>query len=285
MKSMNCLRKRLLVALVLVILAVFPVAVVFSQADVPRQGEVVKGVTAEAACAIVGMSAEQSQTLALQRARAGAIEQAAGVSVSAATLVTNAAVAVDLIKTYARGFIIREQVQWLPLGQYQNDPSQPPIPEYRLKIVADVFVPRKRIPPLHLQAKLNKSVFQAGEKARITVSAARTARIALFNLMADDRVAMNFPNDHERRNVIEAGRTLVLPAADSHVEMEMHTLPGHERDAEAFLVVAVDQGAQPVDFMKLFPSQSPMSMPAFFQSLAVIADVCEEVILPYEVNK
>ncbi|MCX5828386.1 MAG: DUF4384 domain-containing protein [Deltaproteobacteria bacterium] len=282
---MKILRKQLLVPLVLIVLAMFPAAVVFSQANGPHQGETIKGVTAEAACAIVGMSAEQSQTLALQRARTGAIEQAAGVSVSSATLVTNAAVAVDLIKTYARGFIIREEVLWLPLGQYQKDASQPPIPEYRLKLTADVFVPRKRIPSLHLQAKLNKSVFQAGEKARITISAERPTRIALFNLMADDRVAMNFPNDHERRNVIEAGQTISLPAADSPIELEMQTLPGHERDAEAFLVVAVDQGAQPVDFLKLFPSHSPMSMPAFFQNLSTIADICEEVILPYEVNK
>jgi len=46
-----------------------------------RSGEIRRGVQAEGSCAIVGMSAEQSQLLALQRARASAIEQAAGVAV------------------------------------------------------------------------------------------------------------------------------------------------------------------------------------------------------------
>ncbi|MCX7949904.1 MAG: hypothetical protein N2509_07305, partial [Treponemataceae bacterium] len=104
-------------------------------------GEIKRGVHAEGSCAVVGMSAEQSQLLALQRARAAAIEQAAGVSVSSSTLVTNATVAVDFIRTYARGFIVGEKVTWLPLAQYQKDPSMAPIPEYRVQIVADVYIP------------------------------------------------------------------------------------------------------------------------------------------------
>lgn len=91
-----------------------------------RKGEIVKNISAEGACAIVGMSAEQSQLIALQRARVAAIEQAAGVSVTAGTLVTNFTVAADFIKTYARGFIVRERAAWLPLGQYQKDASVAP---------------------------------------------------------------------------------------------------------------------------------------------------------------
>jgi uncharacterized metal-binding protein len=55
--------------------------------------EALKNIFAEGSCAIVGMSAEQSQLIALQRARAAAIEQAAGVSVTSGTLVTNARLA------------------------------------------------------------------------------------------------------------------------------------------------------------------------------------------------
>jgi len=40
-----------------------------------RAGEIRKGIQAEGACAIVGMSAEQSSLTALQRARAAAIER------------------------------------------------------------------------------------------------------------------------------------------------------------------------------------------------------------------
>jgi hypothetical protein len=99
--------------------------------------ETVKNVSAEGSCAIVSMSAEQCQLIALQRARAAAIEQAAGMSVASSTLVTNMALTADFIKTYSKGFIIGEKVQWLPLGQYQKDAKTPPIPEYRVKITAD----------------------------------------------------------------------------------------------------------------------------------------------------
>ena len=91
--------------------------------------ETVKNISAEGSCAIGGMSAEQCQLIALQRARAAAIEQASGVSVASSTLVTNMALTADFIKAYSKGFIVNENVQWLPLGQYQKNPSTPPIPE------------------------------------------------------------------------------------------------------------------------------------------------------------
>ncbi|MBI4691420.1 MAG: hypothetical protein HY754_14310 [Nitrospirae bacterium] len=127
--------------------------------------ETVKNITTEGSCAIVGMSAEQSQLIALQRARAWAIERAAGISVSSSTLVTNMALTADFIKTYSKGFIIKEKVEWLPLGQYQKDTSTPPIPEYNVKIVADVYVPESKIKPIGLKAKTNSIVFKNGEKA------------------------------------------------------------------------------------------------------------------------
>jgi len=186
-----------------------------------RHGEVKKGVQAEAACAIVGMSAEQSQLTALQRARAAAIEQAAGVSVTAVTLVTNFTLAADFIKTYSRGFIIAEKV------------TTAPIPEYRVKIVADVYIPKRKTKTLGLTANLNNVVFRSGEKAKVTVKTKSAARIALFNIMADDTVALLFPNAYAKENKLAAGENFVFPARDAKVELEMQTLAGHKKDAEA----------------------------------------------------
>ena len=245
-------------------------------------GEIIKAVKAEGSCAIVGMSAEQSQLLALQRARAAVIEQAAGVSVSSATLVTNYVIAVDFIKTYAKGFIIGEQVVWLPLRQYQKDPSTAPIPEFRVKITADVYVPGKKTKSLELTGKLNHTVFRNGEKAKVTIHTSRDSRVAVFNIRADDRVAMLFPNNYETGNRISAGHEWVFPARDSRVDLEMRTLPGHEKDAEAIFVVAVD-GSHPVEFMAMFPGEDPMSFTEFFKRLSEIADYGQDLILPYEV--
>ena len=245
-------------------------------------GEIKKGIPAEGACAIVGMSAEQSQLTALQRARAAAIEQAAGVAVTSGTLVTNFTVAADFIKTYARGFIVGEKVMWLPLGQYQKDSSTPPIPEYRVRIIADVYVPRKKAPALGLRAKLNSTVFRNGEHAGITLSVRKDAGLAIFNITADDRVALIFPHIHEPNNILAAGKDLVFPARDAKVVLEMQTLPEHQKDAEAFLILAWDR-ARDIRIRDMFPDAAPLGFNEFFRKLAEVADNVEEAILPYEV--
>jgi hypothetical protein len=81
MKKSNALMICLLILPMLLAWPVFAAA----NPKPERHGEIKKGIQAEAACAIVGMSAEQSQLTALQRARVAAIEQAAGVSVTAVT--------------------------------------------------------------------------------------------------------------------------------------------------------------------------------------------------------
>ncbi|HQM44593.1 MAG TPA: DUF4384 domain-containing protein [Smithellaceae bacterium] len=245
-------------------------------------GEIVKNIQAEGACAIVGMSAEQSQLIALQRARAAAIEQAAGVAVTSGTLVTNFTVAADFIKTYARGFIVREKPSWLPLGQYQKDQSVAPIPEYRIRISADVYVPKKTKTSVGLKAKLNSSVFRRGEKAFFTLRAAKQAGFAIFNIMADDRVALIYPNIHETGNLLDSTREMTFPPKDSSIELEVQTLPGHKRDAEAYLIIAWDRAAA-IRILGIFPEAEPMSVPDFFTRLMTIADHIEDTILPYEV--
>ena len=256
-------------------------AVIFHWAAI-GQAETAKNITAEGSCAIVGMSAEESQLIALQRARAAVIEQAAGVSVVSGTLVTNRILRVDFIKTYAKGLIVSEKVEWLPLGQYQRNSSTPPIPEYRVRISADIYVPQVKIKPIGLQAKVNSGVFKSGERAILELKVDREAKIGIFNITADDRVVMLFPNDYDKNNIASKNRALVFPEKNSKVELIMQTLPGHKRDAEAFYIVAMDEG-MPKKFMDLFTPGRPMNFSAFFKKYSEVADSCEDVILTYEV--
>jgi len=243
---------------------------------------VVENISSEGSCAIVGMSAEQCQLIALQRARAAAIEQASGVSVASSTLVTNMALTADFIKTYSKGFIVNEKVQWLPLSQYQKNPSTPPIPEYRVKIIADVRVPEQKIKPIELKAKTNSIVFKSGDKAVIEVRAGREAKIAIFNITADDKVVMVFPNEHDNDNLISKDKKLSFPDKSTKTELIMETLPGHKRDAEAFFISGMDK-SYPKNFQDIFMPSEPMSFAAFFKKYSEIADYAEDVILTYEV--
>ncbi len=244
--------------------------------------ETVKDISAEGSCAIVGMSAEQCQLIALQRARAMAIEQAAGMSVASSTLVTNMALTADFIKTYSKGFIVNEKVNWLPLGQYQKDSKTPPIPEYRVKIIADIKIPKPKIKPLGLKAKTNSIVYKNGDRAVIEASSIREAKIAIFNITADDKVVMVFPNDYDKDNRLSAKGRLLFPDKSTKTELVMQTLDGHQRDAEAFLVAALDND-HAKDFTDIFRPLEPMSFSVFFKKFSDIADYAEDVMLTYEV--
>ena len=242
----------------------------------------IQNISAEGSCAIVGMSAEQCQMIALQRARASAIEQAAGIRVSSSTIVTNMALTAEFIKTYSKGFIVKEKAVWLPLDQYQKDASTPPIPEYSVKIVADISMPEPKIRPIGLNAKANSFIFKNGEKATIEIKAERIARIAIFNITADDKVAMLFPHEYEQKNIVTKDNRLIFPHPNAKIELVMHTLPNYKRDTKAFFVVAMDDASKE-DFNKLFAPSVPMSITAFFQKYSRIADYCEDLIVAYEV--
>ncbi|MBI5750494.1 MAG: hypothetical protein HZA00_15365, partial [Nitrospinae bacterium] len=84
--------------------------------------------------------------------------------------------------------------------------------------------------------------------------------------------------------VISEKGSLKIPDKNSKTELVMQTLPGHKRDAEAFFVVAMD-GDYGGGFMNLFTPFHQMSLSQFFKKYSEIADYCEDIILPYEVNK
>ena len=238
-------------------------------------------VTARASCAIVGMTSEQARYLALQRARTAAIEQAAGVSISAAAMVTDGRLAGDFIKSFSQGYIVAESVVWEPAGQYQPDPSMPPIIEYRVRLTADVFVPDEKRPALGLRATLNQSIFRADkDKLTVALSAVAPSRIAVFNLTADDQVVMLYPEPGKPLR-IGHGRQAVLPDAREG-SLLVSTLKGHKRDTEALLVAALPDDAG-YRWEDAFAAGRPMSLTSFFKQYATFAPHCEDVIVPYEV--
>lgn len=266
----------------IVTLHVVPINYVVAQNRAPSPMQTVKNISGEGACIIEGMTAEQARLVALQRARAMVIEQAAGVQVSSSTLVKDFALTADFIKTYSKGFITKESVEWLPLGQYQKDVSSAPIPEYRVKLFADVYVPEKKTKPLGLQGKLNSSVYKEGEKASLNIKTERKAKIAIFNITANDEVVMLFPNKLEKSNIITENTSLVFPSSSSKIDFVMQNIKGHNRDAEAVMLVAMD-AAHERNFMDIFSPLSAMNFSAFFRKFAEVADYCEDMILTYEI--
>lgn len=248
----------------------------------------VKGVTGKGEAAVVGITAEQGQLIALQRARADAVEQVAGTRVLGSTLVKNSVLVGDFIKTFSRGFIVNEKVTWLPLGTFSENDKSAPIPVYRVKIEADVMIPeRKADPGFFLEASINRPFYLDGEEAVVSAKVSKKSHLAIFNIRADDRVAMLYPvSSIVKTCALQSGETFLFPSQGSGLVLEMGTLKGHKQDSEAFMVVALDaEKNASFQFADYFSADRLYSVPEFFEIYSRFAKDVVEKILPYEVRK
>ncbi len=248
----------------------------------------VKDVHGKGEAVIVGITPEQGRLIALQRARADAIEKAAGIHVLGTTLVTEGRLAGQFLKTFTHGFIVDEKVKW-DSSFIDNKDGGPGTPKYSATIIATVNIPDKKPSSgFILDASIDRPSYVSGENATITMAVSRKAYVAIFNLRADDRVVMLYPQPYMGdMHVIEPSNTFCFPPKDSGLVLEITTLNGHKRDTEAFMVVAVPAtaGDKNLRFLDYFKPDEPYPVPKFFQIYSRFADTATEQILPYEVRK
>ena len=240
-----------------------------------QSGQIVKNVQSQGSCAIIEMTPDQAKQMALQRARSAAIEKALGIEISSKRLVTNGRLVFAFIQAYKKGMIVNEQREWLDSIPFQSDPSKPQIFEYRVQITADVYKPLRKIQNIGLKAKLNKAVFQNGEDGFIEIQVSKDVTIAIFNILSNDKIRMIFPNEFQTNNIIEARKSFSY-------EFTVQNLPGHKKDVESFYIVAV-KSENSIDFFNMFSWKQEMDFTDFFKTYSKIVDVCEDVILGYEI--
>ena len=240
-----------------------------------KKGKIIKNITAEGSCAILGMDEKQAQNLALHRARAGAIEKACGILVSSSKIVTSGVMVLDFINSYSKGYIVRENYNWLPADQYQKDPQSPPIFEYRVNITADVYIPENVVDQIGLTAKLDKRVFNEGEKVTLEINTRKQCNFAIFNFQADDLIYMIYPH------MIIEPETL-MPYIPFRLPLSPETLPGYKQNAEALFIVGAAEDKN-IDFKVIFP-QKAMAFTEFFEKYSKIASNCTDKIISYQVN-
>ncbi|NQT10817.1 MAG: hypothetical protein HQ573_06585 [Desulfobacteraceae bacterium] len=143
----------------------------------------VKGVIGKGEAAVVGITAEQGQLIALQRARADAVGKAVGTNVLGSTLVKDSVLVAVFIKTFTSGFIVDEKVKWLPLGTFSENDKTALIPVYRVEITATVMIPEKKSDPsFFLEASVNKPFYLSGEKAVIRAKVSKKPIISVCEL-------------------------------------------------------------------------------------------------------
>lgn len=243
--------------------------------------EVVKNVTAEGLCIAVGMTAEQAKLTAVQNARMNIIEKASGVRITSSSVVSDGRLAVDFIRAYTSGYIVKESYHWHDIKQVRTDNSSAPIAEYGVTVTADVYIPKKKT-GLGLKADINASVFKTGEKAKLSIKTGKDAQVAVFNITADDKVVMLYPNQYVKADILKKDKTMLFPAEDDVFDLEMATLEGHKTDSEAFFVSVLPSDYK-LGFPLIFGFNEPMSFAEFFNLYSKIADDADDTILAYTI--
>ncbi|KPA14819.1 hypothetical protein MHK_004975 [Candidatus Magnetomorum sp. HK-1] len=236
---------------------------------------IISNIQSEGSCVIQGISPRQAQTIAIQRARALAIDKASGIEIHASKIVSDSMLVLDFIRSYSKGYIVREKVNWHPVRQYQRNSETPPVVEHHVSIVADVYIPQKKGDNIGLEVSLNKSVFNKGERAVLRIKTRKTCQVGIFNIQANDRIVMLFPSS------LFPNKTVF-----SHEPFEMKNLypeplPQEQSNYEALFVCASLDDA--IDFQSLFSVDEQMEFSEFFRRYATISDECTDILIPYQV--
>lgn len=246
---------------------------------------VTKRVKGEGQAMVTGITTEQAQYRALQRARAAAIEEAAGIKITGTTLVKSGFLIAEYIKSFSHGYIVDERQEWS--SEFIADEDGPGIPSYTVEIEATVVIPEKKVDSgfFFRSAELNREVFFTGDNCVISGEISRKAHIAVFNMMADNMIEMVYPTKKlGSKKIFQEDYSFLFPPPDSGT-LRMATLKDHERDTEAFIVVAVPvREDNQFRFEDFFSEDKTYSVPEFFSAYSRFADNAIEKILPYEVR-
>lgn len=231
--------------------------------------------------AIAEVTAEEAQQLALRRARADAIAKAVGIEIQSDTFVRDGKLEGEFIRALLQGYILKEKIIGWKTDEFRENHDKPPIIRYHVD-VEDCVVPQRegRDSYFIVTAKLNKPVFVDGEKAELKIRCARDCYLTIFNLAADDSFSLLLPNEYQENEFLKADHELTFPRPG--VALEMVTLPGHSRGAEAFLIVATKK---PFNFRSVIGKTEKISIPELSSALLRLApSERAEELLVYEMR-
>ena len=234
--------------------------------------------------ALAHVTPEEARRLAVRIARARAVEQVVGIELRAVTVVRDAALAGEFVRALTHGHVLQEKIISEEVSTSQEAPDQPPSIRYRVHLQACVAPQNgKRDPNFKVSATLNKDAFVAQEPASLEVQCGRACHLTILNLTADDRFRLLLPNAYQKTAHLQQSETYLFPSADSGLSLVMETLPGHNRDTEAFLVVATKQRFDALAQLGQGGEDIPMES-VFATLLDLPADERAETLVAYEVR-
>jgi len=237
---------------------------------------------------------EDARRLAIEDAERNAVEQVAGVTVSADTLVSNFTVSSDVISAIPYGKVIEREIITENIQVIKDETKGRPYSIYHVKMKVKVAKEKGVADPyFKLDASLNRTVFKDGEEMQIKIKPARDCYITIFNILEDDSVLTLIPNRHIRDTFIKANEYLIFPdegIKKMGINLKVHGVDGKNITKEKIYILCFKQ---PVDFGSKFEEGI---FGIYKGSSAFIKELKREVVdiplseraerfLPYEIRK
>src|SRR3989338_2325967 len=280
--------------LLLTAYCLLPTAVFAEDAAFPlnKGGEGV--VTVEGNSSMENITKEDARRLAIEDAERNAVEQVAGVTVSADTLVSNFTVSSDVISAIPYGKVIEREILTEDIQVIKDETKARPSSIYHVKMKVKVAKEKGNIDPyFKLDASLNRTVFKDGEEMQLKIKPTRDCYITIFNILEDDSVLTLIPNRHIRDTFIKANEYLIFPDEDMKkmgINLKVHGVDWENITKEKIYILCFKQ---PVDFGNKFEEGL---FGIYKGSTAFVKELKREVVdiplserverfLPYEIRK
>jgi hypothetical protein len=251
-------------------------------------------VTVEGNSSMENITKEDARRLAIEDAERNAVEQVAGVTVSADTLVSNFTISSDVISAIPYGKVIDREIIEEEIRVIKDEIKGRPSSIYHVKMKVQVAREKGNIDPyFKLEASLNRSVFKDGEEMQIKVKPHRDCYITIFNILEDDSVLTLIPNRYIKDTLIKANEYLIFPdegIKEMGINLKVHGVEGKNVTKEKIYILCFKQ---PVDFGNKFEEGI---YGRYKGATAFIKELKREVVdiplseraerfLPYEIRK
>ena len=191
----------------------------------------------------------QAKALALNEARRIAVERAAGVLVRTSSVVYNSELISDLISTFTKGLIIREDV--LSEGLRTEDGQVAYV--CRIKASIKPVLQRKQKDIRIIAAEVSRvdrpfssssPIFQDNDEIKIRVKTASNLNINVFSVSQDGRVVLLLPNPYVKLETVSGGQDFIFPDEAMRAagfKLRVHTPKNLSRAYETIVIIATKE--------------------------------------------
>jgi len=218
-----------------------------------------------------------------------------GTFVKGLTVVYNAQVAEDLVRSLVRGIVVEEQVLEEGVRHIGSGVGTTAL-QYVTKLRAKVRPVRvEHKGDFTVKTSLNKTVFQDGEEMRISATPSRDAHLYIFNVTQDDAVTVLFPNRFAEDSFVPAQQELVFPDEGQRtMGLRLRVFPPQsgKKAVERIKLIAttkkidLGRGKLREGVFQVYPGKDTALVTDLLKELALLEESeWTEATIPYEVRR